>query len=190
MIASDGDHADPRVGEEGGGDDDAVAEVVDAVAEDHAPAAAAGLLAIEAVMVVVLVAFVVVAVAVELGLLEQEEEQQAAEQRREQRLRRRLGRERLGQDVEQRGREQDARREAHQVVHDLRQHRQRQCRGDEHREHAADAGGDDDPGERHARSIAAAKPEPTARGAALGGTASRSERGMAKVVAAGAGRAF
>ena len=33
-----------RVGEEGGGDDDAVAEVVDAVAEDHAPAAAAGLL--------------------------------------------------------------------------------------------------------------------------------------------------
>jgi hypothetical protein len=55
-----GDDAEPRVGEERGGDDDAVAEVVDAVAEDDAPAAAAGLLAIEAVLAMVLVAFVVV----------------------------------------------------------------------------------------------------------------------------------
>ena len=62
------------------------------------------------------------AVAIELGLLEQEEEQQAEQQGREQRLRRRLGRERLGQYVEQRGREQHARRQAHQVVHDPRQH--------------------------------------------------------------------
>ena len=72
--------AQVRVGQEGGGDDHAVAEVVDAVADQHAPAAAAGLLGVEAVVVVVVrvVAFVVVAVAVQLGLLEQEEEQQAA----------------------------------------------------------------------------------------------------------------
>jgi hypothetical protein len=53
---------------------------VDAVAEDHAPAAASGLLLVEAVVMVVVVALVMVAVPVELGLLEQEEEQQAEQQ--------------------------------------------------------------------------------------------------------------
>jgi hypothetical protein len=38
-----------RVGQEGGGDDHAVAEVVDAVAQQHAPATAAGLLGVEVV---------------------------------------------------------------------------------------------------------------------------------------------
>ena len=102
---------------------------MDAVAEDHAPAAAPGLLAVEAVMVVVRVALVVVAVAIELGLLEQEEEQQAGQQRREQALRAGLAVERLGQDVEQRGAEQHAGRQADEVVHHPRQHADRQARG-------------------------------------------------------------
>ena len=45
------------------GDDDTIAEVVDAVAEQHAPAATPGLLLVEMVMVVVTVALVMVRVA-------------------------------------------------------------------------------------------------------------------------------
>ena len=125
----------------------------------HAPAAPARLLLVEAVVVMVRVALVVVAVPVELGLLEQEEEQQAAEQGREQRLRAGLALERLGQDVEQRGAEQHAGRQAHQVLDQPRQHRQRQPGGDDDRQHAAGEGGEDDPGEGHAAPLArAARP--------------------------------
>ena len=81
-----------------------------------------GLLRVEVVMVVVAVAFVVVAVAVQLGLLQQEEEQQPAQQRGEQRLRAGLALEGLGQHVEQRGGQQHAGRQAHQVLHHAAEH--------------------------------------------------------------------
>ena len=77
-----------HIRQEGSRDDDAVAEIVDAVAHQHGQVAAApGLLGIEVVVMVVPVTLVVVDVAVQLHLLQQPEEQQAAEQRRKQRLR-------------------------------------------------------------------------------------------------------
>jgi len=154
MMASAAFLADTRIGKEGGGDDDAVAEVVDAVAEDDAPAATPGLPPIETAMMMVLVAFVVMAVPVELGFLEQEEEHQAAEQRAEQGLRAGLALESLGQDAEQRRREKHAGRQAHEVLDDARQQRDREacCNGD--RQHAAGELRENDPAERHATPLA------------------------------------
>ncbi|WP_163279086.1 hypothetical protein, partial [Klebsiella aerogenes] len=66
--------------QEGGRDDGAIAEVVDAVADQHGQPAATRLLGIEMVMMVVAVALVVMHMAVELDLLQQPEKQQAAQQ--------------------------------------------------------------------------------------------------------------
>jgi hypothetical protein len=68
------DEAQAGFGQEGCGDQHAVAEVVDAVAHQHAPATAPGLLLVEVMVVVVAVAFMVMAVPVQLGLFQQEEE--------------------------------------------------------------------------------------------------------------------
>ena len=146
-----GHDAQAHVGQEGGRDDHAVAEVVDAVADQHAPAPLPGLQRVEVVVVVVPVAFVVVRVAVQLGLLEQEEEQQPREQRGEQRLRVGATLERLGQDIEQRGGEQHAGRQADQVLDHARQQRHRQAGRDDDRQQAAEQGREDDVAERHGR---------------------------------------
>ncbi len=107
--------AQPGVGDEGRGDDHAVAEVVHAVAHQHRVTAAAGLLGVEGVMVIMTVAFVVVHVAEQLDLLEQPEEQQPRQQRCEQHLRSRpamprmtgvIGTKGLGQDMQQGGAQQ------------------------------------------------------------------------------------
>ena len=95
------DEAQAGFGQEGRGDEHAVAEVVDAVAHQHAPAAAPGLLLVEAMVVVVAVALVVMAVPVQLGLLQQEEEHQAAQQREEQLVRVGVAFKRLRQHVQQ-----------------------------------------------------------------------------------------
>ncbi len=104
------DDAQLHIRQEGGGDDDAVAEVVDAVAQQDAQAPLAGLVGIKLVVVVVTVPLVVVAVAIELGLLQQPEGQQADQEGEEQVVR--IGGaalESLGQHVQQRSAQQHAR---------------------------------------------------------------------------------
>src|SRR4051812_34540166 len=102
-----GDDTQSSICKEGRGDDDPVAEIVDAVAHDDAPSAAPRLLLVEAVMMVMFVAFMMVTVAIQLRLFKQKEEQQSAQQRGKKQLWTRLALEGLGQHIEQRGSQQD-----------------------------------------------------------------------------------
>ena len=124
---------------------------MDAVAHQHAPAAAAGLVGIEAMVMVVLriVAFVVVAVAVQLGLFEQEEKQQAQQQGCEERLRWRPALEGFGQDQQQGRAEQQAGGQTDQALEQAAEHMHRERCGDQDRGQAAGECGYDDIKEGH-----------------------------------------
>ncbi|MNY18748.1 hypothetical protein D3C86_1521480 [compost metagenome] len=121
-------HADLGIGQEGGGNHDAIGKVVEGIPDEDGQAAAARFLAVMAVMMVVPVALMVVRVAQQRDLLQQEEAQQAGQQCAEQRTRVCAGLERLGQRVKQRRGQQHPYREAHHALDHARGHGQRQQR--------------------------------------------------------------
>ena len=79
-----GHQAKLGVGNERRGNQDAVGEVVHAVAHQDHPAGAPGLVRVVAVVVVMAIAFVVMRVTQDCQLFQQEERQQAGQQRGEQ----------------------------------------------------------------------------------------------------------
>ncbi len=144
-----GDRTDVRVNQESRRDQHAIAEVVDAVAHQHAPAPATRLLGIETVVVVVVIVLVMVPVAVQLGFFQQEEEHQAAQQGQEQRMRLDVRLECLGQHVQQGRAQQHAGGQAHEVANDQAQQRGRQGRSQQNGNQAAEQRGGHDVSQGH-----------------------------------------
>ena len=144
-----GDPAQARLGQKRRSDEHPIAEIVDAVAHQHAPAAATGLVFVKAVVVVVGVVFVVVAMAIELGFFQQEKKHQTRQQGHKQGVWRLAGLEGFGQHVQQGRAQQHPRGQAHQVAHDQAQQGRGQGRRQQDRDQTADEGGENDERQDH-----------------------------------------
>ena len=135
-----GDDAEVRVGQEGGGDQHAIQQVVERVApEDQRRGRAVAVVILRTMRL----AGVHVAMAPEHHLLEHEEGDDAAGERKADAVRAGAGIERMRQERKQRGPEQRAGREAHEVRQQRvppRGRQQHEAAGDECRQGAAGAG--------------------------------------------------
>jgi len=154
LVRDDGqrrDHPQLGVDQEGGRNDHAITEVVDAVAHQHRQAAPPGLIGIKAVVVVVMVMLVVMAMPVQLGLFQQEKEHQTTQQGQEQGIWPYPGAERLRQHVQQGRAQQDTGGQADQVLDDQAQQRGRQGRSQHHGHDPTQEGRQQNVHKRHVR---------------------------------------
>ncbi len=116
-----GDDAEVRIGQKGRGNQNAVGEVMQAVADQDHPARLAGFTRIMSMRMRMAVTFVMMRMTQDGEFFEQEESQQPAQQGRKQRTCIGLRFERFRQCMQQRRRQQNADRQAHHALDHFRQ---------------------------------------------------------------------